>query len=188
MRARITLSFLALVGLLQAEIDLGGGRASVGSMKNQSSLGSAFATGTYTVGSATNHSVLVKVLYLGAIPVANENANGIADSWEQQCFPSQLLDPNADENGDGVSNLLEYLTGTNATLRSSGFKPIGILTGNTYSMPFQTVTGLNHKVWVHRDLSNRTLQETVTGDGMPKTFSFDDSTIISGPLYSASHP
>jgi len=67
MRARITLSFLALVGLLQAEIDLGGGRATIGSMTNQASLGSAFATGTFAVGSATNHPGLVEVL-LGNIP------------------------------------------------------------------------------------------------------------------------
>jgi len=188
MRARITLSFLALVGVLQAEIDSGGGRASVGSMTNQASLGSAFATGTFAVGSATNHSGLVEVLYPGAIPGADGNANGIADSWEQQYFPGQSLDPNGDADGDGVSNLLEYLAGTNPTLRSSAFKPIGTLTGNTYSMPLQTVTGRTYKVWVSRDLSNWTLRETLTGDGTQKTFSFDETTITSGPLYSASHP
>jgi hypothetical protein len=188
MRARITLSFLALVGGLQAKIDSGGGRASVGSMTNQASLGSAFATGTFAVGSATNHSGLVEVLYPGAIPGADGNANGIADSWEQQYFPGQSVNPSTDPDGDGVSNLLEYLAGTNPTLRSSAFKPIGTLTGNTYSMPLQTVTGRTYKVWVSRDLSNWTLRETLTGDGTQKIFSFDESTITSGPLYSASHP
>ena len=46
-----------MVGVLQAEIDSGGGRATIGSMTNQASLGSAFATGNYTVGSATTKEV-----------------------------------------------------------------------------------------------------------------------------------
>lgn len=119
MRARIALSFLSLVGGLQAEIDSGEGRECIGSMANQSSIGSSFTTGTYTVGCATNHSGLIEVLDARVVRGADGNANGIADSWEQQYFPGLSVDPNRDPAVDGVSNLLEYLGGPHRTLRSS---------------------------------------------------------------------
>jgi len=183
MSARVTLSILAMVGVLQAEIDSGGGRAIVGPMTNQSSLGSAFATGSLSVGTTSNHAGLAEVLDAGVIPGADGSANGLADSWELQCLPGLAVDPNGDRAGDGVSNLLEYLKGTDPALRSSAFKPIGTLSGNTYSMPFQTVTSRTYQVWVSRVLNNWTLRETLTGDGTQKTFSFDETTITRHPLH-----
>lgn len=121
-------------------------------------------------------------------PNADGNSNRIADSWEQQFFPGQTVNPNADFDGDGVSNLMEYIAGTDPTLRSSAFRPIGTLSGTIYSMPMQTVVGRTYKVWVTRDLSNWTLRQTIVGDGAQKTFTFDETSVTSGPLHSATHP
>jgi hypothetical protein len=38
--------------------------------------------------------------------------NGLPDAWERQQFGHLGLDPNADPDGDGMSNLQEYLAGT----------------------------------------------------------------------------
>lgn len=44
------------------------------------------------------------------------NGNGILDDWETRYFGALGVDPNADPDGDGASNLREFLEGTNPTL------------------------------------------------------------------------
>ena len=178
-----------LVGTLAAEIDSGGGAALVGSMTNHSSIGSPFATGNSMIGTNENKSGLIQILFSGNIdPNLDADANGLPDAWEEQYFAGQVVDPLADSDGDGTSNLMEYLAGTNPSDRSSKFQPTGTLDGLTYTMPIQTVQGRTYKVWVTKDLSSWTLHQTFTGDGTQKVFSFDPTTISAGPLHSLTHP
>ena len=178
-----------LIGSLAAEIDLGGGASLVGSMTNHSSIGSPFATGNSMIGANENKSGLIQVLFTGNIdPDLDADANGLPDAWEEQYFPGQVVDPLADSDGDGTSNLMEYLAGTNPTDPSSKFQPTGTLDGSIYTMPIQTVQGRTYKVWVTKDLSSWTLHQTYSGDGTQKVFSFDPTTISAGPLHSLTHP
>jgi hypothetical protein len=178
-----------LVSTLAAEIDSGGGVFLVGSMTNHSSIGSPFATGNSMIGADENKSGLIQVLFTGNTdPDLDADANGLPDAWEAQYFPGLTMNPQADSDGDGTSNLMEYLAGTNPTERSSKFQPTGALTGLTYTMPIQTVQGRTYKVWVTKDLSSWTLQQTYSGDGTQKVFSFDPTTISAGPLHSLTHP
>jgi hypothetical protein len=158
-------------------------------MTNHSSIGSPFATGNSMIGANENKSGLIQVLFTGNIdPDLDADANGLPDVWEEQYFSAQAVDPQADSDGDGTSNLMEYLAGTNPTDRSSKFQPTGALNGLTYNMPIQTVQGRTYKVWVTKDLSSWTLHETYSGDGTQKVFSFDPTTISAGPLHSLTHP
>lgn len=178
-----------LVGSLAAEIDSGGGAALVGNMTNHSSIGSPFATGNSMIGTNENKSGLIQILFSGNIdPNLDADANGLPDAWEEQYFAGQVVDPLADSDGDGTSNLMEYLAGTNPSDRSSKFQPTGTLDGLTYTMPIQTVQGRTYKVWVTKDLSTWTLHQTYSGDGTQKVFSFDPTTISAGPLHSLTHP
>jgi hypothetical protein len=52
------------------------------------------------------------------VPV-DADRNGINDDWEVQYFGHMGIDPNADPDGDGLSNLQEYLAGTNPTNSAS---------------------------------------------------------------------
>lgn len=178
-----------LVGSLAAEIDSGGGAALVGSMTNHSSIGSPFATGNSMIGTNENKSGLIQILFTGNIdPDLDADANGLPDAWEEQYFSGQDVDSQADSDGDGTSNLMEYLAGTDPIDRSSKFQPTGALNGLTYIMPIQTVQGRTYKVWVTKNLSSWTLHQTYTGDGNQKVFSFDPTTISAGPLHSLTHP
>jgi hypothetical protein len=188
MKLLITISGV-LIGYLAAEIDSGGGASLVGSMTNHSSIGSPFATGNSMIGANENKSGLIQVLFTGNTdPDLDADANGLPDAWEEQYFPGQVVDPLADSDGDGTSNLMEYLAGTNPTDPSSKFQPTGTLDGLIYTMPIQTVQGRTYKVWVTKDLSSWTLHQTYSGDGTQKVFSFDPTTISAGPLHSLTHP
>jgi hypothetical protein len=46
---------------------------------------------------------------------ADSDSNGLPDAWERIYFGGIGVDPNADPDHDGVSNLQEYLAGTNPT-------------------------------------------------------------------------
>lgn len=156
---------------------------------NHASIGSPFATTGTTVGPANLQPGLIQVLFAGSGSInPDANANGLADEWEQQYFPGQSVDPLADSDGDGTSNLMEYLAGTSPMDPGSRFQPSGDLSGTTYTMPLLTTTGRTYKVWVTRDLQTWELQQTYAGDGSLKVFTFDESSLESGPLHSTTHP
>ena len=59
-------------------------------------------------------------LQLGNTPV-DSDGNGLGDAWEIQYFGRIGADPNADPDGDGMTNLQEYRAGTNPTDPQSRF-------------------------------------------------------------------
>lgn len=64
------------------------------------------------------------------------NDNSLPDDWETQHFPFQLtVDPNADGDGDGFSNRIEYISGTSPT--TSNAAPLTIDAG-PQTLRFQT--------------------------------------------------
>lgn len=53
---------------------------------------------------------------------ADADGNGINDDWEVQYFGQMGIDPNADPDGDGFSNLQEFLAGTDPTDSGSALR------------------------------------------------------------------
>lgn len=174
---------------IRAETDAGGGLTSAGSVTNRSSIGSPIETAVSAGGTYSIKPGQIQVLFSSTGNKSPDtNGNGLPDAWEQLYFPGQSVNPQADSDGDGTSNLLEYLAGTNPTDRASHFRAVGAISGTTYTLPIQTITGRSYKVWVSKDLTNWQLQQAYIGDGTQKVFSFDETTITSGPLFSATHP
>ncbi len=56
------------------------------------------------------------VVQTDSIPGGTDsNANGLPDAWERLYFGTQGVNPAGDPDGDGMSNLEEFLAGTNPT-------------------------------------------------------------------------
>jgi hypothetical protein len=186
MKTRLTSTLLALVATASAQIGAGGGKSAVGTMTNHASIGGIVASAPQPLGSLTLRSGLIEILYAAAQPLdpdADANSNGLPDSWEEEHFPGQTLDPEADPDGDGTTNRMEYLAGTNPRDRSSFFRPVGSMSGSVFTLPIPTVAGRSYKVWATRDLASWHLRQALTGDGTVKNFTFDESAITSGPLH-----
>jgi hypothetical protein len=58
------------------------------------------------------------------IPAPDADGNGLPDDWELRYFGHTGTDPNADDDGDGVSNRQEYQNGTSPTDFYNGIMPI----------------------------------------------------------------
>ena len=72
-----------------------------------------------------------------AIPLLDTNTNGMGDDWE---ILYGVTDPNADADGDRMSNLHEYLAGTDPTNSASAFRISSIACeGNDLRVTWTTV-------------------------------------------------
>ena len=188
-KSAVVLVLLSISLLAPAAIDSGGGLSSGGALFNHSSIGETFATLPTQGGTSVSHPGLIEVLYpVTSSSITDVNTNGLPDGWEIQHFGALGVDPSADADRDGTTNLMEYLAGTNPNSAQSVFHPQGTFSGGLFHMPVQTVSGRNYQIWVSRDMKTWTLQSTLTGDNTEQLFSFDETTIASGPLHSPKHP
>jgi hypothetical protein len=76
--------------------------------------------------------------------LADADGDGIPNGWEQAhgVDPFNPLDAQADNDGDGMSNLQEYLAGTNATNSASCFRITSqVLAGKDVRVSWTSVGG-----------------------------------------------
>jgi hypothetical protein len=88
-------------------------------------------------------------------PGPDANHDGIPDAWELDYFGTTNIDVNADADGDGVSNLREYLDGTspidaNSVLKITAFNFLA--GGNTTSLTWNSVPTRYYQVQLSTDL------------------------------------
>lgn len=134
-----------------------------------------------------------RTVTVNVLPLADTNNNQLPDSWEATYG---ISDPNDDPDGDGVSNLNEYRSGTNPTNALSWLRITEINKGETgYQITWPAVGGVRYRILVSDgDLEGaftgiftpvpRPVAEEMDPDpvGSPGTLSFtDDFTLTGGP-------
>jgi hypothetical protein len=96
------------------------------------------------------------------VPV-DADGNGINDDWEVQYFGHIGIDPNADPDGDGLSNLQEFLAGTDPTDSSSSLRITSIVTnGPDIVISFTTSSNRAYDAQYNDDLTISNWSAVVT--------------------------
>jgi hypothetical protein len=122
-------------------------------------------------------------------PTKSQVGDGIPNSWKQQ-YGFNPFDPTvaaADPDGDGLSNLREFLLGTNPTDSSSPFHITGItLEGSDVRITWMTAGGLTNAVETTPNpggsYSNISGNIIITGSSVTTTNYLDSGTVTNTPL------
>jgi hypothetical protein len=159
-----------IMPVLMAQVDSGGGISALGYGTNHSSIGSPIET----TGTASG---LIDILYPASTvdPAADADGNGLPDVWETQNFGATGVTTNADADGDGTSNLMEYLAGTNPVSATSVFRPSSRLEGGSLILSVPTVGNRNYRVWGTANLQTgwgAQPLDTISGDGSTIEWSY----------------
>lgn len=147
---------------LFAGIDSGGGKSALGSGLNHSIIGASFEVGATTMG-------FMEILYPptpAPDPNTDADANGLADAWERQYFGGLGTQGAADTDGDGTTNHMEYLAGTDPHSAASVFQPTSLLADGKLIITVPTVSGRSYRMWGTANLQGTwTEHDTIAGDG-----------------------
>ena len=117
---------------------------------------------------------------LGADPFNPWDTNGLTTAWELKYFGATNINANADPDGDGQSNLQEFLTGTDPTKSSSFFHIISITrqpNGNNVIV-WTSVPGKNYQVYATTSLAGAytPVGSTVPSAGATTSYTDVDTT------------
>jgi beta-glucanase (GH16 family) len=122
-------------------------------------------------------------------PNKSQIGDGILNGWKQQYGfnPFDSTVAAADPDGDGLSNLQEFLLGTNPLDNNSPFHITGItLQGSDVLITWQTVGGMTSAVESAPDpggsYSNISGNIIITGNGLTTTNYLDAGTVTNTPL------
>ncbi|MDB6029248.1 MAG: phosphohydrolase [Verrucomicrobiales bacterium] len=137
---------------------------------------------TYQVSDSVANSGVANFA-LTVIAPPDTNTNGLPDAWETTYG---ITDPNADADGDGQSNLAEYLANTNPTNGTSVLKIIGAThqESGLFDLTWASIGGTRYRIQSTPTLTNTftdlirfiDVEMDSAPYGSPSTQSFTDTT------------
>jgi hypothetical protein len=172
---QLCLLVLALVHRASGEIDAGGGFTAFGTGFNHASVGSPFATAAEGTGVAAG-------VVEGFYPLDGD-LDGVPDAWELRFFGVLNRSLTADDDGDGASNGMEYLAGTDPTDARSVLRASVGRSGGELVLSFPTVLGRWYRVLGGVDLARWNAIETVTGSGLSVERRYPMSAVAGGRYF-----
>jgi Bacterial TSP3 repeat len=115
------------------------------------------------------------LLLVGAYTFTDANHNGISDAWEQYYFGTVATNRTrfTDTDGDGMTDLAEFLAGTNPTNATSklSFISTSVQTNNTVKMQWAAVPGRAYEVLTSTNLTTWTpITDWILATGSPMTY------------------
>ncbi len=107
---------------------------------------------------------------LNLLKIIDTNANELPDWWETDHFTTLGVNPAADPDGDGMSNLQEFLAGTAPTNPASrlAITQAELLPTSDFTLAFPSVTGITYRLEISDSLAPNswtTLGPDLTGTG-----------------------
>lgn len=107
-----------------------------------------------TANDGTSHSGTSSAITVSAALV-DADEDGLPDAWESSY---SLTDPNADADGDGQSNLAEYLAGSNPSSPSSALKIASAVrsSASQFDLTWPAIAGKLYRVSTSSDLATWT--------------------------------
>ena len=171
-------ALLACAAAALGGIDSGGGKSAVGSEVLWSTIGSPFGTAPVAIGNDYVFPGQLEVVYARANPTdADIDGNGIPDFWGRYYFGTSRLSALGDDDGDGDSNLLEFLAGNHPRSPISSYRTQPTYSDGTFTLDFPTMTGRSYRIWWSADLkASWALHETHQGNGHQARSSFTPAT------------
>ena len=131
---------------------------------------------TLTANDGAGHSGTSAAITVSAA-LADADEDGLPDAWETA---NNVTQPNADDDGDGITNATEYLTGTNPQSAASAMKiaTSTLASASQFDLTWPGIAGKIYRVTTSADLATWTpisarLLCTTTGT---QTFSFNPGT------------
>jgi len=114
----------------------------------------------------------------------DSNVNGLPDAWERTFFGTLGVNPDADPDGDGMSNREEYLAGTNPTNSLSRLEIIASVFasgGTNGSLTWSSVPARSYFIEKALDLSSPVWTDSGLGEifptGSTTTRAFTDTNL-----------
>ena len=111
----------------------------------------SFVTATQTTFAASSQARgrIERVDLLVSLPCQDVDGNGLCDDWELASFGYIGVDPNADSDGDGLSNLAEYQSGSDPMNRQSALQFVSYepLAGGSMKVEWESAEGRSYRLW-----------------------------------------
>ena len=159
----------------------GGGISEGNELQNHGSLGGAFSAseGSSVSVSNTQGFVLFNFIDSSSENPEEEDADfdGMPDTWESSYGLDHLTANNAnDQDGDGLSNLEEYIAGTSPIDGSDSFNISGSYSIDQFEINLPTISGREYTVHISTDLEAWHTWTTISGNDAEHTLEFNPST------------
>ena len=123
-------------------------------------------------------------------PLIDSDHDGLPDDYEllYHLNPASTGDAGFDSDGDGESNVQEFLAGTDPLNPASVFRVAGIERSNDVSISFSSVLGRRYQIQRSDDLTQpswTTIQSEIAGTGQPITIADPSAGALSRAFYRA---
>ncbi len=113
------------------------------------------------------------------ITITDGDQDGMLDTWETSTFGNTAQTPSADADGDGQTNLTEFIAGTNAMNGASRFVATTAPAVNGYSINWTSVPGKTYTVQYAPNLSATWLSIAIVAGSAGATTSYTDTSATS---------